>query len=158
MFTIKWKQNTSDPDTLHGTAFTGLSTLDARELVPGYWHKIVLCSALSTRYVSVYIITRFRPFRHHIILKSELSRDLVKFSGLPCNLQSRCANRVPVPTHFSARVQGLHIVFRHRHYTQIGAWVLHKAKGHSVHISARAQALCPATECERVLKKKSTFT
>ena len=117
------------------------------------WVLALLCSDLE--YPICYCVHHYSPLPCHF---EKLAGILVKFSGLPRNLQSRCVHRVPVPNHFSARVQGLLIVVRHRHYTQIRAWVLHKEKGHIVHISARAQALCLATECERVLKKKSSFS
>ena len=42
-----------------------LSTLGAREPLPGYRQKMVLCSPLSTRYVTMYIVTPFRSVRRH---------------------------------------------------------------------------------------------
>ena len=43
----------------------GLSTLDAREPVLGYRHKMVLVHTMSTRYVTVYIVTPFHAVRRH---------------------------------------------------------------------------------------------
>lgn len=77
IFTIKWKQNTSDPDTLHGTAFTGLSTLDAWELVYGYMapNCVVFRPELSTRYVTVHIITHFYPVSDATVWKVSLAAE-----------------------------------------------------------------------------------
>ena len=92
-----------------------LSTLGAREPVPGYRHKMVLCSHFE------YPICVCVPF-------SNMSLAPSTKQWIARNLQKLCAHRDPV--------QGLDLGLGKRAGARILAWVLEKKK-RCVNISAR---------------------
>ena len=117
----------------------GLSALDSREPVPGYRHKMVLCShfeyqicdcviTLSKSYVTVYIVTSFRL---DAILKHELS---TKNKAVDCPDLTKIVCTQGPSAHFCARGQGRDLVLGHPHRAQFQAWVLEKG---CVHVRAQ---------------------
>ena len=98
--------------------------------MPGYRHKVVLCSHL--KYLICDCIQLLLFALSDSILKHELSSDN---KAVYCLELTKIVSRQGPSAYFCAREQGRDLVLGHQHCAQILAWVLERKW--CVHISAQ---------------------